>query len=216
MAAKNFYDAVLVGLDLSTLLAGALLSKRGFRVLVIGQSMPWPSYVVRGVRFPRAPFTLTGYESPALARVFSELALRPMMQRRTRPLASAFQAVLPGHRIDFSKDPLLLGRELDRELPRVRRFVEDLWQSGREANTRIDALLERDLMWPPERFFERREFAEAALDTPFGVPSSVANKWATRASLKPPLPDAEPEHTTVHGEFERDGPLARYGYCAGS
>ena len=217
MAAKNFYDAVLVGLNLSTLLTGALLSKRGFRVLLIGQSMPWPSYVVRGVRFPRAPFALTGYESPALLRVFSELAVRPTMQRRTRTLASAFQAVLPGHRIDFSRDPVLLGRELDRELPLARRFVEELWQSGQQENARIDALLEHDLMWPPERFFERREFAQAALDTPFGVASSLANKWATRASFTPPLLDTEPEHTVLHGEFERDTPLARiFAACLGT
>ena len=30
MAAKNFYDAILVGLSLQTLLAGGLLAKRGF------------------------------------------------------------------------------------------------------------------------------------------------------------------------------------------
>ncbi|MDB4988813.1 MAG: Neurosporene desaturase [Myxococcaceae bacterium] len=209
MAAKNFYDAVLVGLDLSTLLAGALLSKRGFRVLVLGQGVPWPTYRVRDVRFPRAPFAFTAPDSPAVARVFSELALRPLMQRRTRPLTPAFQAVLPGHRVDFGRDAELLGRELDREFPGSRRFVEELWEGARESHAKLDGLLERDLMWPPERFFERREFSRAALGTPLGVPASVSSKWAARASLQPPLPDSAPERTEVHREFESGSPLSR-------
>jgi phytoene dehydrogenase-like protein len=167
MAAKNFYDTVLVGLDLATLLAGALLSKRGFRVLVIGHGQPWPSYVMHGVRFPRAPFALTGYESPVLARVFSELAMRPTIQRRTRPLAPAFQAVLPGHRIDFGQDERALARELAREFPAARRFADELRRAARDSGAQLDRLLERDLMWPPDGFFERREFTRAAAHTPF-------------------------------------------------
>lgn len=169
MAAKNFYDAVLVGLDLTTLLAGALLSKRGFRVLMIGQSQPWPSYEVRGVRLPRAPFTLLGHESPALLRVFSELAMRPLIQRRTRPISPSFQVVLPGHRLDFSRDERAFASELEREFPLARRFVEELWQASARSGAQLDGLLARDLMWPPEGFFERREFARAAAGTPFAT-----------------------------------------------
>ncbi|MDB4972342.1 MAG: Neurosporene desaturase [Myxococcaceae bacterium] len=209
MAAKNFYDAVLVGLDLSTLLAGALLSKRGFRVLVLGQGSPWPSYELRGVRFPRAPFALSSPDSPALGRVFSELALRPLMQRRTRAPAPALQAVMPGHRMDFSRDPALFGRELDREFPGSRRFVEELWQAEKESSSRLDRVIEHDLMWPPERFLERREFFGAALDTPLGLPATVSNKWAARASLQPPLPDLEPERVEFRPEFAGSSPLSR-------
>jgi phytoene dehydrogenase-like protein len=209
MAAKNFYDAVLVGLELPTLLAGALLAKRGFRVLLIGQGSPWPHYDVRGTRFPRAPFVLSGHDSPALSRVFSELALRPLMQRRTRPLTPAFQAVLPGHRVDFSRDSELFGRELEREFPAERRFVDELWADAARSGAHFDTLLERDLMWPPERFFERREFARAALDTPLGVPSSASTRWAARASLHPPLFENEPEQRTTRAEFAADSALTR-------
>ena len=68
MAAKNFYDAVLVGLDLTTLVAGALLAKRGFRVLVVGQGRPWPSYELSGLTLPRGPFSLEAPASPVIAR----------------------------------------------------------------------------------------------------------------------------------------------------
>jgi hypothetical protein len=112
MGTKNFYDAVLIGIGLPTLLAGGLLSKRGFRVLVVGQGQPLPSYEVDGVRLSRTPFTLTGADSPAISRVFSELALKPLVRRRVRPLSPAFQAVLPRHRLDFSADLETVTRDL--------------------------------------------------------------------------------------------------------
>lgn len=175
MGAKNFYDAVLVGLDLTTLLAGALLSKRGFRVLLVGQSQPWPSYGVRGFRLPRAPFTLTSRESPALGRVFSELALRPLLQRRIRPLSPAFQAVMPGHRLDVGRDLRALGYELEREFPAQRRAFEALWHRARAGDVHVDALVARDLTWPPGGFFERREFARAMLHAPLGSGREAAS-----------------------------------------
>lgn len=168
MTAKNFYDAVLIGLDLRTLLAGALLAKRGFRVMVVGQGQPWPSYEARGVSFPRAPFSLTSHESPVLARVFSEIAVRPLVQRRTRPLAPALQVALPTHRFDLSSAPEFVAGEVRREFPDARRFAEALWQKAEQASTRLDRLVARDLMWPPDTFFERREFARATLEQPFG------------------------------------------------
>ncbi len=178
MSAKNHYDAVLVGLDLSILLAGALLAKRGFRVLLLGQGQPWPSYELAGVRFPRAPFALAPADSPACARCFSELALKPLVQRRTRRLSPAFQAVLPRRRIDFGRDVQAFGRELERELPSARRFAEELWQEIGENSARLDRLIERDLMWPPQGFFERREFARALSATPLDDTTSHARASA--------------------------------------
>lgn len=161
MPAKNFFDAVLVGLDLSTLLAGALLAKRGFRVLLLGHGAPWPSYRVGALTLPRAPFSLTTPDSPALTRVFSELAMKPLFSRRVRPLSPSFQAVLPRHRLDFQPHGANLLREVEREFPAARRVMEELGEAARASDARLDALVARDLMWPPESFFERREFRAA-------------------------------------------------------
>jgi hypothetical protein len=166
MAAKNFYDAVLVGLDLTTLLAGALLAKRGFRVLVVGQSQPWPSYAMGALRLPRAPFSLQAPGSPVFARSFAELALRPTLQRRTQPLVPAFQGVLPRHRIDLGGPSELLLPELAREFPAERQAAASLFARIRETSAALDPLLAEELSWPPEGFFERRAFARAVQDTP--------------------------------------------------
>ena len=166
MVAKNFYDAVLVGLELTTLLAGALLAKRGFRVLVVGQSRPWPSYDIGALRLPRAPFSLQAPASPVLARVFSELALRPTLQRHTQPLSPAFQGVLPRHRVDVGGSGEQLAHELAREFPGERLPAAALFARVRETSAALDPLLAADLSWPPEGFFERRAFSRAVQDTP--------------------------------------------------
>ena len=168
MATKNFYDAVLLGTELPTLLAGGLLAKRGFRVLLVGQSSPSASYQVDGLSLPRRPFTLPGHDSPAISRIFTELALRPLLKRRIRPLSPALQAVLPNHRLDLAQQPELISQEVEREFPSVRRAADDFLRASQRSWERINRLLERDLVWPPGGFFERREFSRAAMHHPFG------------------------------------------------
>lgn len=181
MVAKNFYDAVIIGLDLRTLLAGALLAKRGLRVLLVAEGQPPPSYEARGVRLPRAPFSLTAFDSPLYARVFGELALRPLVQRLIEPLTPPFQAILKGHRFDFSHDPRALARELAREFPDAWPFAEQLYGALQRSRQSWEPLLGRDLMWPPEGFFERREFARATQVDPFlALPPSPPRYELTR------------------------------------
>lgn len=185
MAAKNFYDAVLVGLNLPSLLTAALLSKRGFRTLLIGHGQPWPSYEARGVRFPVAPFAVPVPDSPLLARIFSELALRPTLQRRLQLLSPSFQAVLPGHRLDMSIEPSWLSRELEREFPAARHALEELLRRAAQSGPAISALLERDLMWPPDGFFERRDFTRALKELPFGDEGQAHPIWPELAADQP-------------------------------
>jgi hypothetical protein len=168
MGAKNFYDAVLIGIGLPTLLAGGLLAKRGFRVLVVGQGQPVPNYEICGITVPRAPFTLTAADSPAVSRVFSELALKPLVRRRVHMLSPAFQAVLPRHRLDLTADMDALIHDVEREFPAVRRAVDDFARATQRSWESINRLVERDLMWPPTGFLERREHTRAALHHPFG------------------------------------------------
>lgn len=181
----NFYDAVLIGPGLHTLLAGGLLAKRGFRVLLLGQDTPSPSYHLGDLTLPRGPFTLTAASSPAVGRVFAELALKPLLRRITRPLDPAFQVVVPGHRLSFSTDHEHMAREVDRELPAVRRATDDYGRAVAHSWAAIDRLMERDLMWPPDTFLERRQLSRAALHQPFG-------RGAVGEGPLGELPDAHP------------------------
>ncbi len=159
----NFYDVIVLGTQLGPLLAGTLLAKRGFRVLVLAQDDLPPTYDAgEGLVLPRAPFTFTAAGSPAARRIFAELALHQLFRRRALAMDPVFQVALPRQRLDLPESDAELDREIEREFPEVRRPVEDFHRGVARTGAEFDRLIERDLVWPPESFFERREFARAS------------------------------------------------------
>lgn len=163
----NFYDAILVGTELPALVCGALLSKRGFRVLLVGQDRPAPTYRIGDVVVPRCPFTFLSAHSPAARRILAELALHQTFRRRAVAMDPVFQVVLPHHRLDLPLDESDLEREIEREMAEVKRPAEDFLRNVDRASAHFDGMVERDLMWPPETFLEKREVARAAAHLPF-------------------------------------------------
>jgi len=157
----SYYDVVLLGTRFEALLCGALLAKRGFRVLVLGQGMLGPTYEVGGRRLPREPFAFRAAHSPVARRTLAELALLQVFRRRATAMDPAFQVVLPKHRIDLPPKPEHFERELDRELPDVKPAALEFHRVVERVGADLDRLFERDLLFPPETFFERREFQRA-------------------------------------------------------
>jgi hypothetical protein len=164
----RFYDVVVLGADLAPLACGALLAKRGFRVLVVGQHEPAPNYRVGPFDLPRRPLRAVFGQTPVAGRVFGELGLGPNLRRLSRPLEPAFQVAMPAHRFDVSRDEAKLAHELGREFPGVRRPIEDFHKRVVRVMHGIDAMLAHDLVMPAETFFERQRFARARrlLDLP--------------------------------------------------
>lgn len=168
MTPASSYDVVLVGTQLASLLAGALLAKRGFRVLLVSQDELPPTYLVGTTELPREPFNFLPASSPIARRALSELALHQVFRRRATQIDPALQICIPRHRFELALDAEILEREIDREFPEVKRPVEDLLRATERNDALVDRVLERDLMWPPSGFLERREFARATADQPFG------------------------------------------------
>jgi len=163
------YDVVLVGTQLAPLVAGALLAKRGFRVLLVSQDELAPTYeAVEGLELPREPFTFLPAGSPIARRVLSELALHQIFRRRATHIDPAFQVCLPRHRFELARAPEHLEREIDREFPEVKRPVEELLARIAQHDGLIDRVVDRELTWPPQTFLERREHARATAHQPFG------------------------------------------------
>jgi phytoene dehydrogenase-like protein len=167
MTPSSYYDVVLLGTRLTSLLAGAVLAKRGFRVLILGQGVLPVTYEAAGMVWPRAPFTFLPAHTPIVRRTLSELALYQMVRRRMTVEDPCMQVALPKHRMDLALDPEALDREIEREFPEVKRPVEDLHRNVGRLGEAFDRLTERDLVWPPETFLERREFARATASRPF-------------------------------------------------
>ncbi|AKV03322.1 Lycopene beta cyclase [Labilithrix luteola] len=77
------------------------------------------------------------------------------------------QILAPDSRLDLPPDTTLFSREIDREFPAVRRVVDDLYAELARTNAAADAAFERDAVWPPGGFWERRETARVVSTLPY-------------------------------------------------
>jgi phytoene dehydrogenase-like protein len=159
---SSYYDVIVLGTELSALTCAALLAKRGFRVLVLGQQTDLPDYALGPYRLPRQPFAFTAAHSPLARRILSELGLGQSFRRRAHALEPAFQLALPGHRFEIGAEEAELEREVEREFPEVRRPILDFFRRIRARSDATDQLFERDMTWPPDSLLERRELGRLA------------------------------------------------------
>jgi hypothetical protein len=169
---SKHYDVAVLGAGIGALTAAALLARRSWRVLVLGQGYRPPLYTYDGFSLARRAFTLLAGSSPAWGRVLVELAQSQTFNRRTVPLDPMLQVLSPRRALDLPPDTELFAREIDREFPEVRRVVDELYASLARTNAAADAAFEKDVMWPPGSFWERRETMRVAGTLPFLEPSA--------------------------------------------
>src|SRR5215475_11923556 len=180
------YDVAILGAGLGALTAAALLARRSWRVLVLGQGWRPPVCQYDGVTLARRPFTFLAGSSPAWGRVLVELAQSQTFRRRTTPLDPMFQILAPKLRLEVPPDVQLFSREIDRTYPEVRRVVDELYGELARTNAAADAAFERDLVWPPGTFWERRDTERASASMPRFVPDP-AGASGSRGPRTPPL-----------------------------
>jgi phytoene dehydrogenase-like protein len=161
------YDVVVLGRSISALVAAALLARRDFRVLVLGQGARSPSYRLGRHVLRRNAFSMGIAAAPAFRRALVELAQTQTFRRRAVPLDPMVQFLSPGFRMDLPPDLGLFEREIDREFCEVRRVIHELYSTLARANAEADAVFEKDLVWPPGTFWERRETGRFASALPF-------------------------------------------------
>jgi hypothetical protein len=150
---KNRYDAVVYGGRLSGLLAAALLSDRGAKVLVINDEAS-SEKVEKGYRLDFQMMPLGNIpDSPAVTNILGRLGLGLSNKERFCSDELLFQVITGKHRIDFSWKEKALKAEL------VAEFAEEalrLLPFLRERSVARDAITEgdheRDEIFPPHGF----------------------------------------------------------------
>jgi phytoene dehydrogenase-like protein len=161
------YDVVVLGRSLGALTAAALLARRTFTVLVIGQGEKPASYSFENRTLRRRAFTMLAATSPAWRRIVVELAQSQTWKRRLALLSPMMQVLAPGRRLEIPPDMALFTREIEREFPELRRSVDELYADLARVNGAADEAFERDAIWPPGTFWERRETGRYASMLPY-------------------------------------------------
>jgi hypothetical protein len=134
---------------------------------VLGQGYRRSTYGYDGLVLARRPFTFLSASSPVWTRVLVELAQSQTFRRRLSSLDPMFQVLGADLRLDLPPDPQLFGREIGREFPTVRRVIDDLYAELTRVNAAGDGAFERDAVWPPGGFWERRETSRALSMLPY-------------------------------------------------
>src|SRR5512133_55378 len=117
-ATQRIYDVCVVGSQLGGVLAGALLARRGFRVLHVAHDDPGFHYAGQRYVLPFGPAVVPSIRQlPAAEMILSELGLATDFARALQPTAPDLQLLLPKHRVDLSRDVGILRTELRREWP---------------------------------------------------------------------------------------------------
>lgn len=177
---NRHYDVVVLGRSLGALAAAALLARRDFRVLVLGQGQRPTRYRYDRFTLVRRAFSLLSASSPVMKRLLQELAQSPRFARRTRELDPMFTILMPDRRIEVAPDMELFSREVEREFPEVRQIVDELYATFAQVNSAVDIAFERDAVWPPEGFWERLETGRIANQIPLAggtAPRDVLGKF---------------------------------------
>lgn len=188
--ARSHYDVLVLGADIPALAAGALLSRRGFRVLWVPHDARPNTYTWDDVTFRRAPEAAPFVDTPAWQQISADLSLGSLAPRRA-PDAIVAQVVLPRHRVDLRSDREALLNELEREFPELRRPTEELFDRFALARGELDAALAVEAPWPPDGFFARRK-VKKALALARSLPSLIER------DVLADLPEGHDFRTVIH------------------
>jgi len=164
---SRHYDVIVLGRSLGALTCAAVLARRDFRVLVLGQGQRSQLYRYDQRVLARRPFTFLGGSSPVFKRILHELAQSQQFRRRMGALDPMFGWVSPGRRLEVPPDMDLFVREIDREFPEVRQLVDELYTTIAQVNAAADLAFEKDAVWPPGSWWERFETGRVSAMLPY-------------------------------------------------
>ena len=197
-ATQRVYDVCVIGGGMGGAAAGALLSRRGFRVLLIDEGSASPPVTGGGWQFPAGPTLRPSLRAlPAAEALLADLGLATDATRSIAPLDPPLQVLLPRHRLDLAP-AAALARELRREWPAEAGALADGLARLATAAELGGALLKGAPPLPPagllDRWTLRRAIGRAAKETgstwrcsPDPRPSRpwVKHRWPWRSTPWP-------------------------------
>ncbi len=139
------YDVVVIGNDLSALIAALAAARRGMNVALIRDGGHLGLHRPPGYSFPLDPFPPTGFgPGQTIDRFLKEIDLDlPDFLPASDRSGPVLQLILPKNRLDISADKDQLSAELGREFPHLGKNRKILYQAAQRGNHIIDQMIEK-------------------------------------------------------------------------
>lgn len=199
-ATTAHYHVAIVGTDLAGLILGAMCSKLGYRVIVLGHGSRPTMYRQGAHWLCRRPQLFYGMGSPPVRHVFEQLGLGLELRNLPRREDPGFQVVLPRARLDVTTDPDRMRSELAREFPGQEDKISSFYRRVREVDAQVEEVLSLGNRLPPQGLIETFQFRRLVKRFPF-----LDDEWA----LEDPLAQFP------HGDPFRAFALAPLRFCVG-
>ncbi|MCB9709161.1 MAG: hypothetical protein H6714_10275 [Myxococcales bacterium] len=211
---SSYYDVIVLGAQTGPLCAAALLAKRGFRVLVLGQDALSPSYIVGDYELQRVPFNFQYAATPVAQLIFGELGIRQELRQRTEIHQAGVQLCLPKHRFVLTKDTDMFTKEVGREFPKIQSAIAAFARRTAPLCRALDRRLPEGLPFPPDapnqwlgfllQYYKmRRMHAVDSFDLLSDFPANHAFTSGIRALVSQFVPSGERNNFQVARAFER-------------
>lgn len=129
------HDTIIIGRDLSSLVAALSLSRRGLKTVLLTEGDQESEYREAGYAFPIDPTPYSGFgEDQTVGTLLRSLNLEPDDAPKPLPANPALQVILPRHRIDLFHDKEQMLSDIIREFPQseqtIRRFYYTIDKAG--------------------------------------------------------------------------------------
>lgn len=139
------YDTLIIGRDLSSLIAAVTSIQQGRETVLILEGNTEMAHQEGGYLFPFDPRPLSALADRQLvSRFFHNLSLPVADEPAPSPMDPAFQVILPGHRVDLFRDQEKLIGDMIREFPDQKREINRFYLAVAKAGRLIERRLEEE------------------------------------------------------------------------
>jgi phytoene dehydrogenase-like protein len=149
----GMFDTMVIGRDLSSLIAALTLSRRGAKTLLLTEGYHEMAHREAGYLFPVDSTPLSGFGvGQTVFSLLKELDLAPDDETGTILTDPAIQLILPDHRIDLFQDDEQMIADFIREFPDQEEEIRRFYKAVSRAAPRIERWLEKDSTDHPTGF----------------------------------------------------------------
>ena len=139
------YDTIIIGRDLSSLIAALASSRHGLKTVLITEGNQEAEHREAGYAFPVDPTPLSGFgEDQTVLHLLKELQLEPDEAPRHVLMNPAIQVTLLNHRIDLFHNREKLIVDMIREFPQHERKIRRFYHSIDKASALIERWIAKD------------------------------------------------------------------------